>query len=126
MQIIEVIASANFIGQEGHVVKHARLRVTEARARYLIEHGLARLAPVAAAGPSENKMAVPQEDKTGAGKSFGEQTTGPSIGSPSSPAPGPETPASASPAAPATPVRRRRRSPPPGSDLVGEASAPLQ
>lgn len=110
---IEVEVTKSFIGEEGHKQPRERMRVHEARARYLIEHGLARL--IKPAGPAETKPAEPGEKK-----SSGAPTTGPLTVSPSSSAPGQNQPSSSSEADPAsTPnkspvadvpgVRRRRR-----------------
>lgn len=110
--MVTIIATFNYVGLEGHVKKNDRLRVDEARARYLIEHGLARLAPVP--GPQETKPVTVTETKTNAetvpGKFSGAPTTGPSTGLPSSSAPGQAAPSPASPAAPASTPSRSRTS----------------
>lgn len=102
MRLIELEVTSRYIGQEGHMRPGMRIRVDERRARMLIENGNARLVHY------ENKMAVPAENKEiPAKKSSGALTTGPSIATPSSSAPGSTTQSSSSPAAQAS---RRTRS----------------
>jgi len=101
---IQIEVTQKYVGAEGHVKVGQRFAVSEQRARYLIEKGLAKLVKVP--GPAELKPTGPDEKKTSPSL-----TATPSTDSPSSSAAGSETPASSSPAAPASaPPRRRRRS----------------
>lgn len=113
MKPIQLLCTSNYIGQEGAIKKGDRLAVDEARARYLIEHGLATI--VREPGPAENRMKGSHEEK----KSSGEAPTGRSIVSPSSSASGLDAPSSVLPAAPASRSRRSRRA-------ANTASLPLQ
>lgn len=107
--MVDLIVTSNYIGAEGAVKKDQRLRVDEARARYLIEHGLARV--VIAVGPKETKPAAVSETKAAPpGKSSGAPTTGLLTDSPSSSAPGKAAPSSASQADPASTPGRSRTS----------------
>jgi hypothetical protein len=70
--------------------ERGHMRVDEKRARYLVEHGLARVVRPEA-GPAETKPMEPAEKK-----SCGAPTLGPLTASRSSSAPGTETASSAS------------------------------
>ena len=93
--LIPLVVTNTYMGEEGHKRPGDRIRVTEQRARYLIELGNARLDR---AGPAQTKPAGALEAK----KPSGAPTTGPLTGSQSSSAPGKAAPASSSPAAPAS------------------------
>lgn len=113
MPLIELVVLSNYIGQEGAPTKGQIVRVDDKRARYLIEHSLARLRH--APGPQADKMKGAHEEK----KSSGEALTGRSIVSPSSSASGQGEPSSVLQAAPASRSRRSRRA-------ANTASLPLQ
>lgn len=107
-QVFPMIVTQGYIGEEGVRRPGDKIRVIEQRARYLIQHGLAKQdkpAP-AVAGPAENAMAEGPTEK----KSSAAPTIGPLTGSSSSSAAGLVTPVRVSPAAPASPAIRSNRS----------------
>ena len=116
--LISLIVTQNYIGEEGARKPGERIRVIEARARHLIEHGHARLDKPA--GPTETQIAAPAENKAAAApelaakKPSGAPTTGPLIGTPSSVAPGPAAPSLSLPAVQASVLTRPTNADVPG------------
>jgi hypothetical protein len=100
--MISIEITHGYIGLEGHTTKGQKFPVTPERARYLVEHGLARVNNPP--GPAETKPQEPAETK----KYSGAAMTGQSTDSPSSSAPGPAAPQLSSAADPASPSRRSR------------------
>lgn len=62
MRLVELTVTQPYIGAEGLMVPGGQIRVSEHRARYLVEKGLARVRPMP--GPQETKPAAPAETKT--------------------------------------------------------------
>lgn len=121
MQIIDMIVTSPYDGREGRMQPGAEIRVTEERARYLKQKGLAEPCK---SGPAETKPAGPQETKRG--NSSGAPMIGPSTDLPSSSAPGGAAPALSSVADPASALRPLMRVDMPGVRRTRRGSAQLQ